>query len=166
VFKLTQQHTNNWEVSKLLSLVIVLPLVDVQPLGYGQIYNIFSDHKCFDVTIGNYLGCSRIYFVVILATFLGGRGAWVQCRHLYHILQNIMYYGWTKKFIHYPMWIWDMFHHLLAHVKARETQWYYNKVRFVSIFVVPISFSLFIVQYVYTTRICHDSVSREIPRMK
>ncbi len=69
-------------------------------------------------------------------------------------------------FIHYPTWIWDKFHHLLAHAKACESQCYYNKIGFASIFVVPISFSLFIVQYLYTTRICHDSVSREIPRMK
>jgi hypothetical protein len=54
-----------------------------------------------------YLGCSCINFVVMLATFLGGCGTWVQCKHPYHILQNIMYCGWIEKFIHHPMWSWE-----------------------------------------------------------
>lgn len=44
---------------------------------------------------------------------------------------------------------------MLAHVKACENQWYYNKVAFASIFFMPISFSLFIIQYVYTSKIGH-----------
>jgi hypothetical protein len=37
IFKLTQQHTNNWEVDILFFQCIVFPLIDVSPLGYGQI---------------------------------------------------------------------------------------------------------------------------------
>jgi hypothetical protein len=35
VFKLTQQHTNNWDASKLFNPSTSLPLIDVHPLGYG-----------------------------------------------------------------------------------------------------------------------------------
>jgi hypothetical protein len=36
MFKLMQQHTNNWDADKLL-IPSSPPLVDVQALGYGQI---------------------------------------------------------------------------------------------------------------------------------
>ncbi len=81
------------------------------------------------MTIGNYPNCSYIYIFIMLTTSLGRHHAWVQCKHiLYHILQNIIYYGHTKKFIHYPMWSWDEVQHLLAQVKACENQWYDNKI--------------------------------------
>jgi hypothetical protein len=32
---------------------------------------------------------------------LGERRSWVQYKHHHHILQNIMYYGKSKEFIHY-----------------------------------------------------------------
>jgi hypothetical protein len=79
LFKLTQQHTNNWEADKLLNLATNFPPIDVQPPRYGQIYNILLSHKHFNVTIANYLGYSRIYFIVMLVASLGGCGAWVQC---------------------------------------------------------------------------------------
>jgi hypothetical protein len=95
VFKLMQQHINNWDVDKLLN-----PFTSM-PLGYGQIYSIFCGHKCFNVTVGNYTCCFCIYFVVMYVAFLGERRPWVQCKHLHHILQNIMYYGKFEEFIHY-----------------------------------------------------------------
>jgi hypothetical protein len=143
-----QQHTNNWDVGKLFSPSSGLPPIDVQPLGYGWIYNIFCGHKCFDVTIGNYPCCFCIYFIVMSITSLGGCGAWVQCKHLYHILWNIMYCGQSETFIHYPTWSWDKVQWLLACAKAFESPWYYNKIIFASGFGMPILFSLFIVQYV------------------
>jgi hypothetical protein len=78
-------------------------------------------HKCYDVTIENYVSCSCIYFVVMLTIPLGEHGAWVQCKHIYHILQNIMYCGKTKKFIHYPTWSLDEVQHLLVQANACES---------------------------------------------
>jgi hypothetical protein len=57
-----------------------------------------------------------IYFIVTLIISLGRHGAWV------HILQNIMYYGHSEKFIHYPMWSWDEVQCLLAHAKGFDNQ--------------------------------------------
>jgi len=92
VFKLTKQHTNNWDASKLLSPSIGLPLVDVHPLGYGRIYNIFCGHKHFDVSIGNHPCCFCIYFIVISTASLGRHGAWVQCKHMYPLQQKVSLY--------------------------------------------------------------------------
>jgi hypothetical protein len=33
----------------------------------------------------------------MLIISLGGHGAWVECKHRYYILQNMMYYGKIKK---------------------------------------------------------------------
>ncbi len=132
----------------MLSPSIGLPHVDVQPPKYARIYNILSNHKRFYVTIGNYPFCYCIFFVIMSTIFLGGCETWVQCKHMYHILQNIMYCGQSKKFIHFPIWSWDKIQWLLTCAKTFESQWYYNKVRFMSGSRVPISFWLFIVQYV------------------
>ncbi len=118
-FKLTH-HANNQEVGKLLIFATVFPLVNVQPLGYGQVYIIFSSHKCYNVIVGNYPSCLCIYFVIMSTIFLGTCGAWVQCKHLYHILQNIMCCGQIEEFIHYSTWSWDKVQHLLVCVKGCE----------------------------------------------
>ncbi len=91
--KLMQQHTNNWDASKLLSPSIGLPLVNVHPIGYGWIYSIFCGHKRFDVTIGNHPCCFYIYFIVMLATSLGKNGTWVQCKHMYPLQQKVSLYA-------------------------------------------------------------------------
>jgi hypothetical protein len=52
------------------------------------------------VTIGNFLGCSCVYFVTMLAGSLGGHGVYVQCKRVHHILQMIMFYGFTEESIH------------------------------------------------------------------
>jgi len=41
VFKITQQHTNNWEAGKLFLQCIIFIVVDVTPLEYGRIYKFF-----------------------------------------------------------------------------------------------------------------------------
>jgi hypothetical protein len=56
------------------------------PLGFGRIYNIFYYYKRYDVIIGNFPRCSSVYFVTMLVASLGSRGAYVQCRNVYHIL--------------------------------------------------------------------------------
>jgi hypothetical protein len=43
----------------------------------------------------------------MLAGSLGGHGAYVQCKHVNHILQTIFFGGLTKEFIHYYTWNWD-----------------------------------------------------------
>jgi hypothetical protein len=78
VFKLTQLHTNNWEASKILILVIVFFPLNVHLRGYGWMHNILSGHICYDVTIINYLiNCSCIYLVIMLTMFLVRHGTWV-----------------------------------------------------------------------------------------
>jgi len=79
MFKITQEHMNNWEASKLLLQCTVFPVVDVPPLRYGQIYNILFDDSQYDITINNFPRCSCVYFVKMLASSLGARGAYVQC---------------------------------------------------------------------------------------
>jgi len=56
----------------------------------------------------------------MLAGSLGGHGVYVQCKHVYHVLQTIMFYGLMKEFIHHYTWSWDEVHHLLKHSKAFE----------------------------------------------
>jgi hypothetical protein len=77
VFKITQQHTNNWEVGIFLTQCTVFPDVDVPSSEYGWIYSILSDDKGYNVIIGNYLRCSCVYFVTMLASYFGGRGVYV-----------------------------------------------------------------------------------------
>jgi hypothetical protein len=55
------------------------PHVDVPSPRYGQIYNILLDDQKYDVTIGNFLGCSYVYFVKMLVGSLGARGVYVHC---------------------------------------------------------------------------------------
>jgi hypothetical protein len=66
IFKITQQHTNNWEVDILLTQCLVFTFVDVPSLGYEQIYSILSNDQKYDVTIQNVLKCSCVYFVKML----------------------------------------------------------------------------------------------------
>jgi hypothetical protein len=82
-------------------------------LGMDEFTNIFLDDNQYDVIIGNFLGCSCFYFVRMLVGSLGGRGAHVQCEHMYHIFQAIMFSGFIEEFIHYYMWNWDEVKHLL-----------------------------------------------------
>jgi hypothetical protein len=79
MFKITQQHTNNWEVDKLFIQCIVFLTIDVAPFEYGQIYDILSNDKQYDIIIGNFviIGCSCVYFVKMLAGSKGDRGVYV-----------------------------------------------------------------------------------------
>ncbi len=72
------------------------------------------------MTIKNYLGCSCVYFVTMLEGFLGGCGVFMQCKHVYHVLQTIMFCGLTKEFIHHYTWSWDEVQRLLKCCKAFE----------------------------------------------
>ncbi len=109
--KLTQRYTNNWEANILLFKCTIFFIIDVPLPRYGWIYCILSYDKWYDVTIGNFHWCSCVYFVAMLA--LGGLGTYVQCKHVYHILQLIMFCGFMEDFIHYCMWNWDVVQCLL-----------------------------------------------------
>ncbi len=120
VFKITQQHTNNWEVGILLTQCTVFPPIDVPSPRYGQIYSIVLDDQRYDVTIGNFLGCSCVYFVKMLVGSLGARGVYVHCKHVYHVLQMIMFCGLMEEFIHHCTWSWDEVQRLLKSSKVFE----------------------------------------------
>jgi type III secretory pathway component EscU len=98
----------DWIGFKLAFLVICFPYYVL-----GLISVLVNFHAC-----DNYC----IYFIVTLIISLGIHGAWVQCKHLYHILQNIMYYGQFEEFIHYPTWNWDEVQRLLARAKTFDNQ--------------------------------------------
>ncbi len=59
------------------------------------------------MTIGNFPRCSCVYLVIMLASFLGDHGVYVQCKHVYHILRTIVFYGLMEKFIHHYTWSWN-----------------------------------------------------------
>jgi hypothetical protein len=86
MFKLSQQHTNNWETIELFLQAIFFPHFNVQPPKYGQIYDILFGDKCYNVTIGNFSSFFSIYFVRMFLISLGGHLPWMQCKHMYHIL--------------------------------------------------------------------------------
>ncbi len=123
VFKITQNHTiikglASYLLNALFSLLLMPP-----PLGYWRIYCIHSDDKEYDVTIGNFLGCSCVYFVTMLASSLGNLGMYVQCNHVHHVLQTIMFYGLMEKFIHHCTWNWNEIQRLFKRFKAFELLW-------------------------------------------
>jgi len=128
VLKITQQHTNNWEVGILLTQCIIFLVVDVPSLGYGRIYNILLDDKGYDVIIGNYRRCSCVYFVTMLASYLGGRGVYVQCTCVSHLIDDYVLWahggvpsslhmklGWSSSFVEtlWSFWILVIIHHNL-----------------------------------------------------
>ncbi len=96
MLKLSMQQINRWEVGRTLE-VVVFPPTKVLPPRCGHIYTInFSpppSTKQYEVTIGNFLNCTYVDFVQMMVGSLGGWGKWVHCKHLYFILQNVMYYG-------------------------------------------------------------------------
>ncbi len=65
------------------------------------------------MTIENFPRCSCVYFVTMLVGSLGGRGVYVQCKHVYHVLQPIMFCGLMEEFIHHCTWNWDEVQRLL-----------------------------------------------------
>ncbi len=69
----------------LPNALFFLMLMSSHP-GVDEFINILLDDKGYDVTIGNFTECSCVYFVTMLASFLGGRGVYVQSKHVYHIL--------------------------------------------------------------------------------
>jgi hypothetical protein len=54
----------------------------------------------------------------MMASSLGGRGKWVHCKHIYFILQNVMYYGQMEIFIHLSTWSWNEVQPLMSHARV------------------------------------------------
>ncbi len=79
----THQQLGGWHLTYPMHY---FPLVDVLSPRYGQIYNVLSYGQRYDVTIGNFLRCSCVYFVKMLAGSSGAHGVYVHCRHVYHVL--------------------------------------------------------------------------------
>jgi len=78
---------------KLLIPTIIFYHVDVNSPKYGQIYNIFFGHKCYDMTIGNYPKLIvHVYFVIMSTISLGGCWAWLQFEHL--VNESTLRGGW------------------------------------------------------------------------
>jgi hypothetical protein len=72
-----------------------------------DVYRIIFYDKRYDATIENFLGCSCVDFVAVLEASLGGHGAYMQFKHVYHVLQTIVFCGLMEDFIHHCMWSWD-----------------------------------------------------------
>jgi len=70
----TYEQLGSW---KDIFLMHHFPVVDVPPPRYGRIYNILSNDNQYDIIINNFPGCSCVYFVKMLAGFLGAHGAYV-----------------------------------------------------------------------------------------
>ncbi len=120
----------------------------------------------FSFLIGNYTCCSCIYFIDMDIIFLGRRGAWVQCKHLYHILQNIMYYGQYGK-VHLLSHMElgqcsNIFWHLQKHLKANDI---IIKLGFCQFWVWLFRFHYSQFNIMYITRIGHVNVGGEFQRM-
>jgi hypothetical protein len=74
VFKISIQQQNKWKVKHVL-LSNILPPTNVPSPKYGRMYKIIlspiENRKQYEVTIGNFLTCTCIDFVLIMKGSLG-----------------------------------------------------------------------------------------------
>jgi hypothetical protein len=120
VFKITHEQLGSWHV---ISPMHYFPCCWCHAIWVWTNLHYCFDNNWYDVTIGNFPKCSCVYFVKMLAKSLGAHGVYVQCKHVYHILQTIMFCGLTKEFIHYCTWSWDEVQCLLECSKAFGFSW-------------------------------------------
>ncbi len=92
------------------------------PPRYGHIYIINLDPpsstKQYEVMIKNFFNYICVDFIQIMVGSLGGHGKWVHWKHLYFILQNVMYCGQIEPFIHFMTWSWNEVQHLASRVRV------------------------------------------------
>jgi hypothetical protein len=116
-FIMSKLHYNWWEVGRLL-MGIFQPPLEAFSLGYGQIYKILCDEisnkRQYEVTIGNFLACICMDFVTMVSCSLGKCGKWVPSKHMYYVLQHVMFCGRFESFIHFLTWNCDEVCHLLV----------------------------------------------------
>jgi hypothetical protein len=91
---MSKLHYSWWEVGQLL-VVTFEPTLKVLALGYGRIYKITCDEtsnkRQYEVTIGNLLACTYMDIVTMVLGSLGKQGKWVPCKHMYYVLQHVMF---------------------------------------------------------------------------
>jgi hypothetical protein len=87
------------------------PPLEVPPLGYGWIYKIVFNQnlnkKQYEVTIGDFPACNCLDFVEMISNSLGWWGKWVPCKHMYYVLQHVLFCGEFESSIHFPTWNCD-----------------------------------------------------------
>ncbi len=109
-FKRSNLHYNRWEVGQLFETTIN-PSLDVPLPRYGWIYKIMSGHnlnkKQYEVIIRNILAYTCLDFVSMISNLLGWRRKWVPYKHMYYVLQHVMFCGQFKSFIYFPTWSCD-----------------------------------------------------------
>lgn len=85
-FKMSKLWYNKWEVSQLLETV-VNPLLKVLAFRYGWIFTFISGvnlhQKQYEITIGNFLACTCLDFVIMLLWLVREMGA--MQTHLLHV---------------------------------------------------------------------------------
>jgi hypothetical protein len=93
-FKMSNLNYNWWEVGWFLEVTINPPL-EVPPPGYGWIYMIISSQNPnknqYEITIGNFLACTCLDFVTMIFCLLSRRGKWVPYKHMYYVLQHVVF---------------------------------------------------------------------------
>jgi hypothetical protein len=111
-------YYNRWEVNWFSKVTINAPL-EVPLFGYGWIYKILSSQnpnkRQYEVTMGNFLTCICLDFVTMTFNSLSRWRKWVPCKHMYYVLQHVMFCGEFEDFIHFPTWSCDEVLHLLVH---------------------------------------------------
>jgi len=87
------------EASCFLEAVVNPPL-EVLALGYGQFNNILSNAPTnknqYEVTIEYFQTCICLSFVSMVVSLLGWWRKWVPYKHLYYVLQIVMFLGSLK----------------------------------------------------------------------
>jgi hypothetical protein len=95
-FKMLNLYYNRWGTSRLLETILSPPL-EVPPPIYGWIYKILfgqnPNKKQYEIIIGNFLACTCLDFVTMMSSLLGWRGKWVPYKHMYYVLQHVMFCG-------------------------------------------------------------------------
>jgi len=89
----------NGEVGWFFKVVINPPL-EVLALRYGRFNNILSNvptnKKQYEITIEYFQTCIFLGFVSMVASLLGQWKKWVPYKHLYYVLQIVMFLGNLK----------------------------------------------------------------------
>jgi hypothetical protein len=110
-------------VGRALEAMLLTPTT-VICLGYGRIYCILlrlpKNYKQYEIMINDYSAYSYMDFPSMMFASLNGRTLWVQGKHLYYILQYVMFCGIKEPFVHYPSWSWNEIHRLLGCAKTLE----------------------------------------------
>jgi hypothetical protein len=91
-FTMPKEQYNQWEVSLLFQ-----PPLDVLTPRYGQIYKILCGKATkktnYEITLGNSPTCTCMDFVIMISSSLGTWGKWLPCKHMYYVLQDVMFCG-------------------------------------------------------------------------